>query len=163
MFHEEQNLAKHLKIGRIGENIACKYLKDKGYAIVERNFRRKWGEIDIVCSKGKIKESSTWNIGLKILTNVLRGTFIGKHNVPRGTKNKNIVFIEVKTLKNNSSLNPEDNLTHSKQRKLVRTCQLYLDEKGISHDTEWQIDAILINLDTVHKKAKIKHLKGSIY
>lgn len=162
MFHEEQNKPEHLKIGKIGEDIAYKYLKDKGYTVIERNFRRKWGEIDLVCSKNK-KECSMWNTGLSIITNVLRGTFVKEQNVLRGTNNKKIVFIEVKTLKSGSELNPEDNLTHIKQKKLLRTCELYLVEKRVDLDIEWQIDAILVKLDIINKKANIKHLKNAIY
>ncbi len=40
------------KLGKIGEDIACKYLVNKGYFIIERNFTLKCGEIDIVASKG---------------------------------------------------------------------------------------------------------------
>ncbi|MDR4509423.1 MAG: YraN family protein [Candidatus Brocadiaceae bacterium] len=32
-----------------GESLAAKFLKRKGYIIVQRNYRRKTGEIDIVC------------------------------------------------------------------------------------------------------------------
>ena len=34
--------------GKIGEDVACAYLKDHGYQIVERNWGNKWGEIDII-------------------------------------------------------------------------------------------------------------------
>lgn len=34
--------------GDYGENIACKYLKNMGYKILERNYRIRGGEIDIV-------------------------------------------------------------------------------------------------------------------
>src|SRR3989344_6550689 len=33
---------------RLGEEIAAKYLLDKGYKIIERNFRKGYGEIDII-------------------------------------------------------------------------------------------------------------------
>ena len=42
------------KIGKIGEDLACEYLSGKGYAIIERNYLKKWGEIDIVARKGKV-------------------------------------------------------------------------------------------------------------
>ncbi|MEK7077910.1 MAG: YraN family protein [Patescibacteria group bacterium] len=151
----EYKISNHIEIGKIGENIACSFLEKRGYKVIERNFKRKWGEIDIVCSK---KESvinllsSTWN-------NVMGGI----KNVLRGTSNKKLVFVEVKTLKNNQFLKPEDNLTANKQRKLIRTCQLYISEKNIDPDIEWRIDAVLITLDTIRKKAKVKHLKGAIY
>lgn len=32
----------------IGEDLACNYLKKKGYSIIERNFRKGYGEIDII-------------------------------------------------------------------------------------------------------------------
>ena len=34
--------------GRTGEQIACDFLKKQGYSIVERNYRSRIGEIDIV-------------------------------------------------------------------------------------------------------------------
>ena len=39
--------------GLDGENRACAYLRNKGYEIVERNFRTRGGEIDIICSRGE--------------------------------------------------------------------------------------------------------------
>lgn len=35
----------------LGEDAACVYLKRKGYRIIERNFRRGYGEIDIIALK----------------------------------------------------------------------------------------------------------------
>ncbi len=39
------------KFGDIGENVACAYLARHGYRVLERNYLRKWGEIDIVAVK----------------------------------------------------------------------------------------------------------------
>jgi putative endonuclease len=39
---------KRQEIGRIGEEIACKYLINKRYRILQRNYREKFGEIDII-------------------------------------------------------------------------------------------------------------------
>ncbi len=36
-------------IGNYGEELALTYLKDKGYRIISRNFRNKYGEIDLIC------------------------------------------------------------------------------------------------------------------
>jgi len=37
-----------MRLGRQGEEIAAQYLRNKGYDIVERNFRAERGEIDII-------------------------------------------------------------------------------------------------------------------
>lgn len=37
-----------INFGNYGEDLACKYLKDLGYKVLERNFRIRGGEIDIV-------------------------------------------------------------------------------------------------------------------
>ena len=40
--------------GKIGENLACQYLEKNNYKIIERNFRCRQGEIDIIaCYKIK--------------------------------------------------------------------------------------------------------------
>lgn len=41
------------KIGQIGEDISCRIIADKGYSVIERNFRTKFGEIDIIALEGK--------------------------------------------------------------------------------------------------------------
>ena len=39
--------------GKVGELVAADYLIAKGYEILEKNYRNKWGEIDIVADKNK--------------------------------------------------------------------------------------------------------------
>ena len=45
---------KRLSLGRAGEDRAAQYLKDMGYIIVERNYRCRLGEIDIVARDGPV-------------------------------------------------------------------------------------------------------------
>ena len=42
------------KIGALGENMACRFLVKHGFRILDRNYSKKWGEIDIVAEKDKI-------------------------------------------------------------------------------------------------------------
>lgn len=45
------NKSEHIRIGVLGEDIACRYLESRGFTIKTRNYRKKWGEIDIVAQK----------------------------------------------------------------------------------------------------------------
>ena len=37
--------------GNLGEKAACEYLKKNGYQILKRNYRKRFGEIDIIAHK----------------------------------------------------------------------------------------------------------------
>lgn len=47
-------MAAHNETGKKGEDIALQYLKSKGYAILEQNWRTQKYEIDIVAKEGPI-------------------------------------------------------------------------------------------------------------
>jgi len=57
-------------LGRIGEQLAAKYLSGLGYKIIERNFRIRGGEIDIIALDGatlvyiEVKTRSSHQFGL---------------------------------------------------------------------------------------------------
>jgi len=45
----------NISVGKVGEEIAGRFLEQKGYKILERGFRsRRWGELDLVCEEGKV-------------------------------------------------------------------------------------------------------------
>jgi putative endonuclease len=41
------------ELGRLGERLAAEHLVRRGYQIVERNYRTRWGELDIVAYDGR--------------------------------------------------------------------------------------------------------------
>ncbi len=45
-------MATHNELGKRGEQLAANYLASKGYKIIERNYRFKKAEIDIIAQKG---------------------------------------------------------------------------------------------------------------
>lgn len=47
-------MANNIKKGLLGESEAVKYLISKGYEIMDRNYRTKIGEIDIIAMKSRI-------------------------------------------------------------------------------------------------------------
>lgn len=40
-------------LGQRGENVAARFLRDGGYRIIERNFKTRFGEVDIIARDGK--------------------------------------------------------------------------------------------------------------
>ena len=43
-----------IELGRKGEEIALKYLTDKGYELIARNYRfKRFGELDLIMKDGK--------------------------------------------------------------------------------------------------------------
>lgn len=49
----DESMAAHNEFGRLGEEIAVRYLAEKGYEILERNWRNIHKEIDIIARDGK--------------------------------------------------------------------------------------------------------------
>ena len=59
------------RCGELAETLACRYLAAKGFTILERNYTKRCGEIDIIAQKGKtvhfieVKSVSRENSSLK--------------------------------------------------------------------------------------------------
>ncbi|MEG1286574.1 MAG: YraN family protein [Clostridium sp.] len=41
-------------IGNYGEDLSFEFLKRNGYSILSRNFRNRFGEVDIICKKDEV-------------------------------------------------------------------------------------------------------------
>lgn len=44
----------YIEFGSFAEDLAEKFLKDRGYKILGRNYRRPWGEVDVIAEKEEI-------------------------------------------------------------------------------------------------------------
>jgi putative endonuclease len=53
LFKRDPRALDRKDLGEWGEKLATKYLKSKGYQILERNYSCKMGEIDIIVEKGE--------------------------------------------------------------------------------------------------------------
>jgi len=119
------------KIGEIGENIAVKFLVKHSFSILDRNYTKKWGELDIVAEKkNKIYFIEVKSVARETLENVNREM--------------------------SDQYRPEDNMHPWKMKRMSRTIQTYLLSKKIPDETEWQVDLLVVYLDLKNKKAKVK-------
>lgn len=116
--------------GRIGEDVAARFLLRKGYEILELNYRKFHGEIDIIAKDlNEIVFVEVKTVTRESLNTVTRETYL-----------------------------PEDNMHKSKIKTVSRTAELYLIEKMLNN--EWRIDFIAVELEHSSNKAKVRHLKG---
>ncbi len=44
---------RRARLGRLGEQLAAEHLVRRGFEIVERNYRTRWGELDIIAFDGR--------------------------------------------------------------------------------------------------------------
>lgn len=95
-------------IGNKGEKLACIFLSNNGYEIIEQNFRYKRAEVDIIAKKESF-----------------------------------IIFIEVKTRKNNQYGNPEEFVSERKQELFHEVAEYYLEENVIEFNLRFDIISVM--------------------
>src|SRR3990167_8918732 len=93
----------NLAIGRIGEEMASKYLRKKGFTILERNYRVGHTEIDIIAeNKGKIHF-----VEVKTRKSLRKGRpyeAVDKRKIRNLLKTAEIYLLQTKRKKNRLSL-----------------------------------------------------------
>jgi putative endonuclease len=105
------------KIGKIGEDLSCNFLIKNGFEIIERNYQKRIGEIDIIAfKKGILHFFEVKTVSRETLYN--QNTY--KHS-------------------------PEENVTREKVNKIEKTAELFLLERGFK-DEFIQIDLLTVYL-----------------
>lgn len=124
------------KIGEIGEDIACKWLENKGFTIIERNYTKKWGEIDIIANK----EGITYFIEVKSVSCV--------------------TLPDLKDEKSNRK-RPEENMHPQKLRRLSKVIQTYLiNRKNLENN--WQFDLLIVFLNIKDRMARVGRIENIV-
>lgn len=120
-------------VGDVGENVCCRFLIRHGYRIVVRNYRKKWGELDIVAFKD----------GVVHFFEVKSVTFVSKGDLKDGHV-------------------PEENVHPRKIEKISRTVRTFLAERFGEGDVEFSFHVLCVFLDIQAGKARIKWIKNII-
>lgn len=95
--------------GNAAEQQACEFLQQQGLKLLERNYRCRFGEIDLI-----LRQQHT------------------------------IVFVEVRYRKANSLVDGAQSINASKQMKLIRSANCYLQQYGLSDTTPARIDVVAV-------------------
>ena len=106
-------ITKTKDVGNRGEELAAKFLMKQGFSVVERNYLRPWGEIDIVAK----------NAGIIHFIEV---------------KAKEISREEEK---NSPNYRPEEHMHSWKVRRFRRIIETWIMDKD--YEGEWQIDVAI--------------------
>ena len=125
------------KTGELGEDVACKFLMKHGFSVLERNYTKKWGEIDIVAEKA----NKIHFIEVKSVSRETLNTFTPKSYNDSDERYEH---------------RPEDNMHPWKLKRLSRTIQTYLLSKNVSEEKEWQVDLLVVYICQKENKAKVK-------
>jgi putative endonuclease len=152
------NRTEKRKIGDLGEELACRYLLQKGFKIVERNYWKPYGEIDIV---GQIGERLVF---FEVKT-VTRGTFSNISHETGSTEGESGTRVTPRDVPrervySSEQYKAEDNIHPWKIKRLQKAIESYLSR--FRNEPEWQIDALIVSLDKVSRTAKIKRIEGIV-
>ncbi|HSI37639.1 MAG TPA: YraN family protein [Methylotenera sp.] len=114
-----KNLPNHLKQGNAAESLAATFLQQSGLTLLEKNFRCKHGEIDLIMRDGKT-----------------------------------LVFVEVRLRTNQNFGSAAMSINQSKQGKLTRTAEHYLQIHG---NSACRFDAVLMQSIDINAVEWIKN------
>ncbi len=132
MSKKEQNK----QIGDYGEKITQNYLKRQGFQILDTNYLKKWGELDIVAkNKGIIHfiEVKTLAYDTKLALDRAVGT---------------------------DSWRPEEQVHQFKLKQIYKALESWLLEHH--YEGEWQIDVAAVRLVVSEKYATVKLIQNVI-
>ena len=124
------------EIGNIGEGIACKFLIKNNFTIVERNYLKKWGEIDIVATKDR----ALYFFEVKSMT-VKRNGWEGMSR---------------------DRFRAEENVHIQKQRRLKRAIGSYLAERRYGPDTEFLFSVVVVHMDMKTRRGRVSLIENVI-
>ena len=117
-------MAQHNDFGKWGEDLAVHYLSEKGYAILERDWRYGHKDIDIIA-----------------------------------ISDDTLVFVEVKTRRNDTLMRPEQSVDWKKIKNITLAANHYVKMNGI--DLQIRFDIISIVAKGTDGKCSIDHIESA--
>ena len=138
---QDQKQGKKNQTGAYGEQIAVNYLKKNGFLILDTNYLKKWGEIDIVARETQQKSQTIHFIEVKTVSYETKSDL--QKAVSHGT------------------WRPEENVHYAKIQRLNRAIESWIMEH--SYDGQWQIDVMAVRIVPREKYATVKYLPNVIF
>ena len=114
------------EIGREAESLAALALQERGMRLVARNFRSRFGEVDLAALSGDT-----------------------------------LVFVEVRALRSTRFATPAETVTRAKSRRLVLTCQQFLQDTRLAW-RDWRIDVAEVRLDRWRRPYRVSFVESAV-
>ncbi len=71
------------------------------------------------------------------------------------------VFVEVRTRRLGEGPSPEESLTRTKQQRLLRLAEVFLQAHGLQ-EVAWRVDVVAVELDRQGRPLRVEVLAGAI-
>jgi putative endonuclease len=120
------------RVGQTGESIACRFLENKGFSVIARNYRRKFGEVDIIAQKGSTVH----------FVEVKSARFLAIPDVTR----------------ENEGYRPEELVHPGKLKKIGMVANEYMANKP--ENLDFQIDVIAVFLDEAKRVGRCRFIEN---
>lgn len=133
--YSEKTMQKlsHLDIGQIGEEATAKHYKKQGYKIVAMNYRKTFGEIDVIAQKAD----------MLVFVEVKSVSCVTFDSVSRDT------------------FNPAENIHYKKQARLRKTIAAFLSENP-KKSSSWRFDVAIVQVNTELRRSRMEIVEDVI-
>jgi putative endonuclease len=124
-------MTQRSELGKSGEDLVCRYLVDKKFKIIERNYRKPWGELDVIA---KSPDKTLVFVEVKTMRQFGNKSGNSSQGYPQFP---------------NSEINPEMQMTQTKIKKVKRTAALYVGSypELIDENKGWRIDLLALTIN----------------
>jgi len=126
------------RFGNLGEKLACQFLMKRHHKILQQNYLKPWGEIDVI----SLEDGKYHFIEVKSVSG----------EIPIDVNHETSAF--------GDNFRPEENVHPQKLKRLHRTIESYLMENNIQN--EWQLDVITVKIDKGTKRAEIEIIENIV-
>jgi putative endonuclease len=127
------------RLGEAGETLACRHLEARGFEVVERNFRTRYGELDLVAADRRCL------VFVEVKTRIVRGRPgpLGPFDAIGARKRRQVRLMAREWLAKN----------RADPAKAAWT--------GRTRPPELRFDAIGVTFDTAGRLVELDHLEGA--
>jgi putative endonuclease len=122
--------SRHIEVGKIGEEITWQFLAEQGFSLLEKNYRQKWGEIDLIVQR----DITVHFVEVKTVSHETQAAIASAQK---------------------SGYRPEEQVTKGKYQRLARTIETWVAKEG--YKGHYQLDLVTVHLVPQETYAQVEY------